>query len=76
MIESSSSGIPRVYSLPFDQISKIEKIKSGVIFRPRRHYMLTPGGFSEDIAIELPPEREKSLLEKIPNTVPRSAEWA
>jgi serine/threonine protein kinase len=73
MIESSLSGSPKVYSLPFDQISKIEKIKSGVILRPRRHYMLTPGGFSEDLSIQLPPEREKTLLEKIPNTVPRSA---
>jgi hypothetical protein len=72
VIDSSSSGRPKVVSIPFDQILNIVKTKSGVIVRPMMRYMLTPGGFSEDISIQLPPEGVKALLERIPDTVPRS----
>jgi serine/threonine protein kinase len=72
VIDSSSSGSPKVASIPFDQILNIVKTKSGVIVRPMMRYMLTPGGFSEDISIQLPPEGVKALFERIPGTVPRS----
>jgi len=62
----------RIFSIPFDEISRIEKTGSGLIFRPTRKFSLSPLGFSEDLSLVLSPEREKSLLDMIPNRVPRS----